>query len=127
MKELFSENLQAGILFEMSIDMMCIISFEGKFLHLNPAWVKLGYSLDYLKSKNNLGLVHTEDIEKTIRESKRITETKGETISFENRYLCKNGDYIWLSWNAKVSNDFNYIYAVARDITESKNKIIKKN
>src|SRR5205823_8317990 len=42
------------------------------------------------------------------------------TFEFENRYLCKDGSYRWLSWNAVSVPEQKVIYAVARDITERK-------
>ena len=42
------------------------------------------------------------------------------TISFENRYLCKNGEYIVLSWNASSDPDSGNLYCIARNITEEK-------
>jgi light-regulated signal transduction histidine kinase (bacteriophytochrome) len=47
--------------------------------------------------------------------------SRGELeVGFENRYRCKDGSYRWLSWNATPYLESNLWYAVARDITESK-------
>jgi len=45
----------------------------------------------------------------------------GHTLSFENRYLCKDGSYRWPLWNATANVATQTIYSVARDITERKN------
>lgn len=41
-------------------------------------------------------------------------------IAFENRYLCKDGSYRWLLWNASADPLETTIYSVARDITTRK-------
>ena len=37
---------------------------------------------------------------------------------FENRYLCKGGDYRVLEWRAIAEPQSGLIYAAARDVTE---------
>jgi signal transduction histidine kinase len=41
-------------------------------------------------------------------------------VNFENRYLADNGTWKWLSWQSAPLADRGLIYAVARDVTESK-------
>ncbi|NEQ37299.1 MAG: PAS domain S-box protein [Okeania sp. SIO3I5] len=104
--------------FALSIDMLCIANFEGYFIKLNPAWEKtLGYTQEELLSQAFLNFVHPEDRESTLAELDKITKGSN-TIHFENRYRCKDGSYRWLMWNATTEQ--NKAYAVARDITESK-------
>src|SRR5439155_26267997 len=43
-----------------------------------------------------------------------------DTISFENRYRCKDGSYRWLSWSAAAATTYQLIYAVGRDISDRK-------
>jgi hypothetical protein len=63
--------------------------------------------------------VHPDDLERT-REQNRKVKAGGQAIGFENRYLCKDGSYRWLLWNASADLDNQVIYSVARDITERK-------
>jgi len=107
--------------FTLSLDMLCIADFNGYFKQLNPAWEKtLGFTIEELKGKGFLEFVHPDDQEATIAIAQKLTTEGGSTVSFENRYLCKDGSYKWLSWNSTVSLEKQLYYAVARDITERK-------
>ena len=108
------------LFFQMSPDLFCIVSGEGIFLELNPAWeVTLGYTLDEVKGRNFTEFLHPEDIGRTQDEvAKQLAG--GETLNFVNRYLHKDGSIRWLEWKAKATPDFRFLYAVARDVTESK-------
>jgi PAS domain S-box-containing protein len=118
-------ELERDRFFTLSLDLLCIADFEGKFKRLNPAWEKtLGYTSEELQDQPFLDFVHPDDLEKTIAESAKIANGV-ETIAFENRYRCKNGSYKWLSWKSRPLLDEKIMYAVARDITESKNAITK--
>jgi PAS domain S-box-containing protein len=106
--------------FTLSIDMLCIAHFSGYFIRLNPAWEKtLGFSRDELQSKPMFEFVHPDDRERTLAQN-RAVRMGGQALSFENRYLCKDGSYKWLLWNATADIDHRLIYSVARDITERK-------
>jgi len=106
--------------FDLSIDMLCIAHFSGHFQRLNAAWEKtLGFSREELQSMRMFEFVHPDDREGTL-EQNRIVRSGGQALGFENRYLCKNGLYRWLRWNATADLDHELIYSVARDITESK-------
>jgi len=106
--------------FALSIELLCIAGADGYFKRLNPAWEKvLGYSTDELMAKPFLEFIHPADRQATIQESAKLD--KGiDTISFENRYRCKDGSYRWLMWTATPFAEKKLIYAAARDITELK-------
>jgi len=111
--------------FTLSLDLVCIIDFEGKFKRVNPAWVTtLGYSLEELQDQPFLNFLHPDDREQTTAETGKLSSGI-ETIAFENRYRCKDGSYKWLSWKVRPLLEENILYAVARDITESKHAITK--
>ena len=107
--------------FTLSLDMLCIAGFDGYFKELNPMWEKtLGFTVEELKTKPFIEFVHPEDQEATIAEAQKIITTGEDVVSFENRYLCKDGSYKWLLWSSTVSFEEQLYYAVARDITERK-------
>jgi PAS domain S-box-containing protein len=106
--------------FNVSIDMLCYLDFSGYFKRLNPAWERtLGFSLEELMSKPFIEFVHPDDRERTLRQNAEV-RSGAQALGFENRYLCKDGSYRWLRWNAAPSAGEKVIYSVARDITESK-------
>ncbi|MCZ0900274.1 PAS domain S-box protein, partial [Microcoleus sp. HI-ES] len=48
-----------------------------------------------------------------------------ELKSYENRYRCKDGSYRWLSWKVRPETEQKLMYAVARDVTESKHAMVQ--
>ncbi len=107
--------------FTLSIDMLCIAGFDGYFKHLNPAWEKtFGFTKEELLAKPFLDFVHPDDRTATLAATTQLSTSGVEIVSFENRYLCKDGSYKWLAWDAAPFAEQQRIYAVARDITERK-------
>ena len=107
--------------FTLSLDMLCIANFDGYFVDLNPAWERtLGFTIEELKAKPFIDFVHPDDRESTIAEAETIMATGKDVVSFENRYLCKDGTYRWILWSATNSLEKRLYYAVGRDITRRK-------
>jgi PAS domain S-box-containing protein len=106
--------------FELSIDLLCLLDFNGHFKRLNPAWERtLGISREELMSRPFIEFVHPDDRERTLKQNAAV-RAGGQALSFENRYVCKDGSYRWLKWNAAPDSEGSVIYSVARDITASK-------
>jgi PAS domain S-box-containing protein len=106
--------------FAVSIDLLCVLDFSGYFKRLNPAWEKtLGFTVEELLSKPFIEFVHPDDRERTLQQNTEV-RTGGQALSFENRYLCKDGSCRWLRWNAAPDFGQQVIYSVARDVTERK-------
>ncbi|MEG4286760.1 PAS domain S-box protein [Microcoleus sp. A006_D1] len=109
--------------FTLSLDLLCIADFQGNFKRVNPAWENtIGYTPEEIQHQSFLDFVHPDDREKTAAELAKIASGL-ETMTFENRYRCKDGSYKWLSWKSRPLAEEKIMYAVARDITESKQRI----
>ncbi len=106
-------------LFNLSLDMLCIISLDGVFLRCNPAFERiLGYPPEQLAGKSLIDLVHEDDTAATLAQLYRLTE--GEPASFENRCRCQDGAHRWLVWSINPVQQEERVYAVAHDITARK-------
>jgi two-component system NtrC family sensor kinase len=106
--------------FNVTLDMLGIADFNGYFRQLNPSWERtLGWTTAELMAKPYIEFVHPEDRASTIAEAQKL-QGGGNTISFENRYLCADGSCKWLLWNATPIPNQQLIYAAARDITGRK-------
>jgi len=106
--------------FKLPTNLHFIANFEGKLMRINEAWQPLfGYQNNELLGRDLLGFIHPDDVKATSAEI--INLSKGQdTLYFENRCLTKAGNYLLISWSATASQDQKTIFAVGRDITESK-------
>ncbi len=104
--------------YTLSQDLFCVLRRDGYLEMLNSSWEKLlGYTNEELIGKPYLEFVHLEDRQSTLLQLEQLTNNTNK-ISFENRYLSKDGSYKWLWWNALCEGGL--IYAVGSDITEQK-------
>jgi len=107
-------------LFNLSLDMQSVIGFDIAFKEINAAWERtLGWRKAELLERSPMEFVHPEDQAVSIETIQQLITGK-TIVGFENRYLCQDGTYKWLSWNVYPLVDQQTLYAVTRDITERK-------
>jgi PAS domain S-box-containing protein len=105
---------------DLSLNLLCIAGTDGYFKHVNPAWeTTFGYTKEEVLSRPYLEFVHPDDCGATMAEATKIASGYS-TLSFENRYRCKDGSYKWLLWSAVVRPERGLIYCIAADVTEQK-------
>src|SRR3989440_6281543 len=106
--------------FEMTPDLVCIAGKDGYFRKVNPAVInKLGYTQEELFSKPISSFIHSED--KDVTQRKRAKLLLGKTLmNFENRYVTKTGEIVWLAWTSIYFPDKEIVFAIAKDISERK-------
>ena len=114
-------EIELAQIFDFTPDMICVAGFDGFIKRMNPAGLEiLGYSLDEMCSKPITSFMHQED--RLITKKKQKELYKGRKVeSFENRYLTKTGQIVWLSWTATSAPEYGIVYAAAKNITEEKN------
>ncbi|MFN3999697.1 PAS domain S-box protein [Algoriphagus sp.] len=106
-------------IFEAIPDIICLLDFKGRFLKINKAGSEmLGYSEEELLNLSFDDLVHPEDKKNTIADTNM--GIKESAYKFENRFLNRKGEIIWLSWNCNSMMEEGLIYASAKNITVEK-------
>jgi len=114
------DQYDLNLFFETTADMLCIAGFDGFFKRINPAMTNLmGYSENELKSKPISEFILQEDRAITNKFRHNLWDGK-PLLNFENRYLTKDGEIVWLSWTSIPDTDRELIYAVAKNITHTR-------
>ncbi|MGU3666309.1 ATP-binding protein [Methylobacterium sp. A49B] len=107
-------------LWTLSSDMMLRCLFDATITAVNPAWTEvLGWHADELVGTNLMGLVHPDDLTRTIEGARQLAE--GTSLArFDNRYRHRDGSYRWISWAARPGE--GVINAVGRDFTAERER-----
>jgi hypothetical protein len=106
-------------LFNLSLDMLCILDLHGHFRRANPAFEKvLGYPPDEMTGKSLLQFIHADDSAETMWQLHQLAG--GVPANFENRFRCHDGRHKWLVWSINPVVEERLLYAVAHDITDRK-------
>jgi PAS domain S-box-containing protein len=114
------EVYKSNSVFHNTLDLLCIAGYDGYFKVLNPAWERqLGWSIKELLQLPWDSFVHPDDVLKT-KDITSVIVDGHEVFQFENRYRCKDGSYIWLSWNSYPYPAEEVMFGVARNITNQK-------
>lgn len=106
--------------FERTPDLVCIASKEGYFKKVNPAVIeKLGYTEEELFAKPIASFIYHED--KHATQKTRDAMLGGEALkNFENRYITKQGEIIWLEWTSIYFPEDEVVFAIAKDASKRK-------
>jgi len=106
--------------FELTEDLFCIAGFDGYFKRVNPAVSKLlGYSNEELFSRPINEFVFADDQEITAQNRRSLTQDV-PLLNFENRYVTKSGEIVWLAWTSMPVESLQLVYAIAKNITHKK-------
>jgi PAS domain S-box-containing protein len=107
--------------FTLSQDLIAVADFDGRFRRVNPAAEEiLGYTEEELLARPYIDFVHPADRDSTAAEADAIARGK-PTVSFENRYVRKDGSVRVLDWTTTPDVENGLMYAMARDVTERRN------
>ncbi|MGE0784455.1 MAG: PAS domain S-box protein [Sandaracinaceae bacterium] len=102
---------------EVSLDLMCVAGFDGRFLLLNRRWEELiGLSRPELIGQPFFSWVHPDDHELAQGALARL-ERGGILEAFECRFVRPDGGVLVFQWNARPAEGRSLFYAIGRDVT----------
>jgi PAS domain S-box-containing protein len=105
------------LIMDNSLDVICTIDGEGRFVDVSPAARQLwGYAPEELAGREYMALVHPDDREATARVASSIRAGQ-PTVDFSNRYLRSDGTPVVVDWSAAWSEPDQLMFCVARDAT----------
>ena len=103
-------------LFELSVDMFVISSFD-EVIAVNPAFLSaFGYTQEEVIGRDLSSYVYPEDwplVEERIAEIRR----GGTTVMFEFRCVIASGEVRWFQWSARADLELGRMYISGRDVT----------
>ena len=103
--------------FEISHDMICTLTFEGRIDRVNPAFERaLGWDTDELSTMALVELIHPEEREPLIAVMQGMLES-GEGGG-TNRFHTKDGEWRWVEWVAVLDLTTERVFTAGRDITD---------
>ncbi|MEO5912123.1 MAG: PAS domain-containing protein [Pelobium sp.] len=106
--------------FELSPDLLCIAGYDGYFKKINPAVSKtLGYSEEELFASPISSFIHPDDRKITSQNREKLIEDV-PLLNFENRYLTKTGETVWLSWTSMPIKRDKIVFAIAKIVIYKK-------
>lgn len=111
------EQRQIERLFAMTDDLLAVISLDGRFKLLNPAWEQaLGWKREEMVGRSVEELIHPEDVDQTMALTLAGSSRPAHLVNFSNRYRHRDGSWRWLLWSARC--DGESWYAAAKDVTD---------
>jgi PAS domain S-box-containing protein len=104
--------------FDLSLDLLCVIGFDGSLKRVSPSCEHLvGYRPQEVCARRFLDLVHPDDRHDARTELDRLA-AGARLVRFENRLLCQDGSTRRLTWTIVSSPEQQLAYGVGRDISE---------
>jgi len=117
------EELEYKAIFETSSIGLALIGIGGEILHANPSFCELlGYSNQEVMNLNLYEITHPQDRPKTEQLYNELMSGQHKSISYEKRYIRKNGSIFWghpiVSMAHSANKTLLHFVAQVADISE---------
>ncbi|MBU3145077.1 PAS domain-containing sensor histidine kinase [Clostridium sp. CF012] len=100
---------------------LCMAFFNGRIKYANPAFNNVfGYTNDEVKDLNIFSMIHPMDKASLDNALSLAGKERQDIVNLEFRYMCKNGNYKWISWNIKFEWDEGLIYGAGSDVSNKR-------
>lgn len=111
--------------FEHSAAGIALQTHDGVWLEVNPAFCAMvGYSRDELVGRSFTEITHTDDVEQSLEQLRRLNDTEISSFQFDKRYVHASGRAVWvrLDVSTVTADDgrSDLIISQAYDITASR-------
>ncbi|MCG9133234.1 PAS domain S-box protein [Candidatus Poribacteria bacterium] len=118
---LSGDPIDSYCLLEISTDMFGCVSCDGSFVPVNSAWEDtVGFTTLELQNQPWYTFIHPEDRQDARAKIEIIETGERDSVTFENRFQCKDESYKWLKWRAIKPPKKQFCYVVATDISQQK-------
>ncbi|MBC7416936.1 MAG: PAS domain S-box protein, partial [Pedobacter sp.] len=133
MELIIAKRLRAELLnfkkhFVFSNDLLCVVSAEGFFIKVNPAFEHLlGWKEADMLEKKFMDFVHPEDLSTALKAVGRL-KSRSSVANFEHRFSTSSGKYRVIQWVASADPASNSLFATGRDVTlakENESKLLR--
>jgi PAS domain S-box-containing protein len=115
-----TDTYNLELFFELSPDLLCVAGYDGYFKKINPTVSKtLGYTNEELFSRPIDSFIYPDDRDITSKKRGNILKDNA-LFNFENRYVTKSGEIVWLSWTSMPIKSEQVVFAIAKVITHKK-------
>ena len=106
--------------FSMAPILVCVAGLDGYYKQVNAAFERvLGYTEEESLSRPFFEFIHPDDHPAAHAHMKRLAA--GEVlVSFEDRNICRDGSYRWVSWTVVPVPDKGIVYGIGYDVTDRK-------
>ncbi len=111
-------------LFELSADLLAVAeSADGYLVRANASCKRtLGWSEEEMYARPVAALVHPRDRARFLAAYAELSRGNAAVVDFEGSFLTKAGTYRHLLASARADADGRFIYVVAKDITERRER-----
>jgi diguanylate cyclase (GGDEF)-like protein/PAS domain S-box-containing protein len=108
---------QIARLFEMTNDVLAMLSPEGCFTLVNPAWeTQLGWPREQLLGKPLTDFIHPDDVERTAMCLLGASSRETPLENFSTRFRHRDGGWRTLSWSGRCDGELWFL--AAHDVTD---------
>lgn len=119
-----SENLFKALI-ENTQDIISLTNKDGNLIYVSPALERItGFTFQEMKDRNVTLVMHPDYVEGSKEILKEVLENPGTLVQRTNRFLHKDGHYIWAEGtviNLLQDKNVNAIVSNYRDVTDRVN------